>query len=85
MKDSIKIILSTEQKKQIKRQALESDKTISKYVLDLIFEEEKNAAETPEQRIAYITEQLQKYGGSMSAEQRAELKNEKKALLNGIF
>ena len=80
MKDIIKIILTTEQKKQIKRAALENDKTISNFVLDLIF----NADTRNKERIDYITEQLQKHGGSMTAEQRAELKAEKRQLLENI-
>lgn len=77
MKDSIKIILTTEQKKDIKRAALESDKTISNFILDLIFKDNNKTSE----RIDYITEQLQRHGSNMTAEQRAKLKAEKKALL----
>lgn len=80
MRDSIKIILSTEQKKHIKRGALESDKTISNYILDLIFGEEQNDTETTRNRISYIEEQLQKNGGKMTAEERESLKKEKREL-----
>lgn len=81
MKDSIKIILTTEQKKDIKRAALEQDKTISRFILDIIF----NDSDKNKDRINYITEQLQRYGGSMTAEQRAELKAEKKQLLENTI
>ena len=62
---SIKIILSEDRKKRIKKASVDAGKTLSRYVLDLI---------DPLNELKTIEEQLNRFGGRMSYEERTALK-----------
>lgn len=79
MKENIKIMLSQEQKKQIKLGAIETNKTMSDYVLSFIFNEKHDTVDTTN-RIKEISEQLSKNGATMTKEQREQLKAEREQL-----
>ena len=68
---SIKIVLSEERKKRIKKASIEADKTLSRYVLDIIDPLDGNAVQKELQK---VEEQLNRFGGRMSYEERTALK-----------
>ena len=68
---SIKIVLSEERKKRIKKASIEADKTLSRYVLDIIDPLDENAVRN---ELQGVEEQLNRYGGRMSYEERTALK-----------
>ena len=68
---SIKIVLSEERKKRIKKACIEADKTLSRYVLDIIDPLDGNAVQ---KELQEVEEQLNRYGGRMSYEERTALK-----------
>ena len=68
---SIKIVLSEERKKRIKKASIEADKTLSRYVLDIIDPLDGNAVQ---KELQEVEEQLNRYGGRMSYEERTALK-----------
>ena len=68
---SIKIVLSEERKKRIKKASIEADKTLSRYVLDIIDPLDGNAVQ---KELQEVEEQLNRFGGRMSYEDRTALK-----------
>ena len=68
---SIKIVLSEERKKRIKKARIEADKTLSRYVLDIIDPLDGNAVQ---KELQEVEEQLNRFGGRMSYEERTALK-----------
>ena len=68
---SIKIVLSEERKKRIKNASIEADKTLSRYVLDIIDPLDGDAVQ---KELQEVEEQLNRYGGRMSYEERTALK-----------
>ncbi len=68
---SIKIVLSEERKKRIKKASIEADKTLSRYVLDIIDPLDVNAVQ---KELQEVEEQLNRFGGRMSYEERTALK-----------
>ena len=68
---SIKIVLSEERKKRIKKASIEADKTLSRYVLDIIDPLDEN---TVRNELQEVEEQLNRVGGRMSYEERTALK-----------
>ena len=68
---SIKIVLSEERKKRIKKASIEADKTLSRYVLDIIDPLDGDAVQ---KELQEVEEQLNRYGGRMSYEERTALK-----------
>mgnify|MGYP007037193987 FL=1 len=68
---SIKIVLSEERKKRIKKASIEADKTLSRYVLDIIDPLDGNAVQ---KELQEVEEQLNRFGGRMSYEERTALK-----------
>ena len=68
---SIKIVLSEERKKRIKKASIEADKTLSRYVLDIIDPFDGNAVQ---KELQEVEEQLNRFGGRMSYEERTALK-----------
>ena len=68
---SIKIVLSEERKKRIKKASIEADKTLSRYVLDIIDPLDRNAVQ---KELQEVEEQLNRFGGRMSYEERTALK-----------
>ena len=68
---SIKIVLSEERKKRIKKASIEADKTLSRYVLDIIDPLDGNAVQ---KELQEVEEQLNYFGGRMSYEERTALK-----------
>ena len=68
---SIKIVLSEERKKRIKKASIESDKTLSRYVLDII---DPLDEDTVMKELQEVEEQLNRYGSRMSYEERTALK-----------
>ena len=68
---SIKIVLSEERKKRIKKASIEADKTLSRYVLDIIDPLDEDAVM---KELQEVEEQLNRYGGRMSYEERTALK-----------
>ena len=68
---SIKIVLSEERKKRIKKASIEADKTLSRYVLDIIDPLDGNAVQ---KELQEVEEQLNRVGGRMSYEERSALK-----------
>ena len=68
---SIKIVLSEERKKRIKKASIEADKTLSRYVLDIIDPLDGDAVQ---KELQEVEEQLNRLGGRMSYEERTALK-----------
>ena len=68
---SIKIVLSEERKKRIKKASIEADKTLSRYVLDIIDPLDGDAVQ---KELQEVEEQLNRYGSRMSYEERTALK-----------
>ena len=68
---SIKIVLSEERKKRIKKASIEADETLSRYVLDIIDPLDGNAVQ---KELQEVEEQLNRFGGRMSYEERTALK-----------
>ena len=68
---SIKIVLSEERKKRIKKASIEADKTFSRYVLDIIDPLDEDAVQ---KELQEVEEQLNRFGGRMSYEERTALK-----------
>lgn len=68
---SIKIVLSEERKKRIKKASIEADKTLSRYVLDIIDPLDEN---TVRNELQEVEEQLNRFGRRMSYEERTALK-----------
>ena len=68
---SIKIVLSEERKKRIKKASIEADKTLSRYVLDIIDPLDEDAVM---KELQEVEEQLNRFGGRMSYEERTALK-----------
>ena len=68
---SIKIVLSEERKKRIKKASIEANKTLSRYVLDIIDPLDGNAVQ---KELQEVEEQLNRFGGRMSYEERTALK-----------
>ena len=68
---SIKIVLSEERKKRIKKASIEADKTLSRYFLDIIDPLDGNAVQ---KELQEVEEQLNRFGGRMSYEERTALK-----------
>ena len=68
---SIKIVLSEERKKRIKKASIEADKTLSRYVLDIIDPLDEDAVQ---KELQEVEEQLNRFGGRMSYEERTALK-----------
>ena len=68
---SIKIVLSEERKKRIKKSSIEADKTLSRYILDIIDPLDEDAVQ---KELQEVEEQLNRYGGRMSYEDRTALK-----------
>ena len=81
---SIKIALTEERKKQIKRICLEQDKTMTQYILECLDNVLPIGKNTLKQELATIEEQLSRYGGKMSCEERTALKNRKNELRKEI-
>ena len=68
---SIKIVLSEERKKRIKKASIEADKTLSRYVLDIIDPLDGDAVQ---KELQEVEERLNRFGGRMSYEERTALK-----------
>ncbi len=68
---SIKIVLSEERKKRIKKASIEADKTLSRYVLDIIDPLDGGVVQ---KELQEVEEQLNRFGGRMSYEERTALK-----------
>ena len=68
---SIKIVLSEERKTRIKKASIEADKTLSRYVLDII---DPLDGDVVQKELQEVEEQLNRYGGRMSYEERTALK-----------
>ena len=68
---SIKIVLSEERKKRIKKASIEAGKTLSRYVLDIIDPLDGDAVQ---KELQEVEEQLNRFGGRMSYEERTALK-----------
>ena len=74
---SIKIVLSEERKKRIKKASIEADKTLSRYVLDIIDPLDGDAVQ---KELQEVEEQLNRFGGRMSYEERTALKTRRSEL-----
>jgi hypothetical protein len=68
---SIKIVLSEDRKKRIKKASVDAGKTLSRYVLDLI---DPLNEDTVRNELKTVEEQLNRFGGRMSYEERTALK-----------
>jgi uncharacterized protein (DUF1778 family) len=68
---SIKIVLSEDRKKRIKKASVDAGKTLSRYVLDMVDPLNKD---TVRNELTAVEEQLNRYGGRMSYEERTALK-----------
>ena len=78
---SIKIVLSEDRKKRIKKASIEADKTLSRYVLDIIDPLDGNAVQ---KELQEVEEQLNRFGGRMSYEERTALKMRRSELRKEI-
>ena len=78
---SIKIVLSEERKKRIKKASIEADKTLSRYVFDIIDPLDGNAVQ---KELQEVEEQLNRFGGRMSYEERTALKMRRSELRKEI-
>ena len=68
---SIKIVLSEDRKKRIKKARVDAGKTLSRYILDLI---DPLNEDTVRNELQTVEEQLNRFGGRMSYEERTALK-----------
>ena len=68
---SIKIVLSEDRKKRIKKTSVDAGKTLSRYVLDMVDPLNKD---TVRNELTTVEEQLNRFGGRMSYEERTALK-----------
>lgn len=68
---SIKIVLSEDRKKRIKKASVDAGKTLSRYVLDMVDPLNKD---TVRNELTAVEEQLNRFGGRMSYEERTALK-----------
>ena len=68
---SIKIVLSEDRKKRIKKASVDAGKTLSRYVLDLIDPLNEDIVRN---ELKTVEEQLSRFGGRMSYEERTALK-----------
>jgi hypothetical protein len=68
---SIKIVLSEDRKKRIKKASVDAGKTLSRYVLDMVDPLNKD---TVRNELTAVDEQLNCFGGRMSYEERTALK-----------
>ena len=68
---SIKIVLPDDRKKIIKKARVDAGKTLSKYVLDMVDPLNKD---TVRNELTAVEEQLNRFGGRMSYEERTSLK-----------
>ena len=68
---SIKIVLSEDRKKRIKKASVDAGKTLSRYVLDMVDPLNKD---TVRNELTAVEEQLNRFGGRMSFEEGTALK-----------
>jgi hypothetical protein len=68
---SIKIVLSEDRKKRIKKASVDAGKTLSRYVLDMVDPLNKDSVRN---ELTAVEEQLNRFGGRMSYEERTALK-----------
>ena len=68
---SIKIVLSEDRKKRIKKASVDAGKTLSRYVLAMVDPLNKD---TVRNELTAVEEQLNRFGGRMSYEERTALK-----------
>ena len=68
---SIKIVLSEDRKKRIKKASVDAGKTLSRYVLDMV---DPLNEDTVRNELTALEEQLNRFGGRMSYEERTSLK-----------
>lgn len=68
---SIKIVLSEDRKKRIKKASVDAGKTLSRYVLDMV---DPLNEDTVRNELTALEEQLNRFGGRMSYEERTALK-----------
>ena len=69
---SIKIVLSEDRKKRIKKASVDAGKTLSRYVLDRV---DPLNEDTVRSELTALEEQLNRFGGRMSYEERTALKS----------
>ena len=68
---SIKIVLSEDRKKRIKKASVDAGKTLSRYVRDMV---DPLNEDTVRNELTALEEQLNRFGGRMSYEERTALK-----------
>ena len=68
---SIKIVLSEDRKKRIKKASVDAGKALSRYVLDMVDPLNEDAVRN---ELTAVEEQLNRFGGRMSYEERTALK-----------
>ena len=68
---SIKIVLSEDRKKRIKKASVDAGKTLSRYVLVMV---DPLNEDTVRNELTALEEQLNRFGGRMSYEERTALK-----------
>ncbi len=71
---SIKVMMTEERKKHLKMICLENDKTITQYVLECLDKVCPLDREALQKELTAVEEQLSRYGGKLSYDERTALK-----------
>lgn len=78
---SIKIILSDERKKKLKKAAIDQSQTLSQYILERV---DPNGGNDIQTELKAISERLERYGGQLSKDEREALKNRRNELRKAV-
>lgn len=78
--ERITFLLTKQEKKELKIKAINENKSLTKYIKDLLNITTQTPQKTPTERINEINETLQKNGANMTTEQRQALKSERERL-----
>lgn len=78
--ERITFLLTKQEKKELKIKAINENKSLTKYIKDLLNITTQTTQKTATERINEINETLQKNGANMTTEQRQALKSEREQL-----
>ncbi len=78
--ERITFLLTKQEKKELKIKAINENKSLTKYIKDLLNITTQTPQKTATERINEINETLQKNGANMTTEQRQALKSEREQL-----
>lgn len=78
--ERITFLLTKQEKKELKIKAINENKSLTKYIKDLLNITTQTPQKTATERINEINETLQKNGANITTEQRQALKSEREQL-----